>query len=530
VFARKKNVSDAPFASPPERTRGSVLAQSRSMDRSVGGAAADASLRRPPGRGANPFAEAGGSLESSFEDARAGYAPPDPINPASARRAPRSAATRSSYNSQAMGSDGSEPFVIDPERARRPANPTPARALSAQREKRDAEISKIAARRAQKDRERERAAREAEEDAEAERLVFQQKMRAKREQLAAKAAAKGRGGQFASVASAERANEHLHPRREKYKPKGPPPMASARTSRPPPPAAEDDAPLSPPAAEDDAPLSPPAAEDSEGLLMAEDSAAGAGADGASPPPVPPVTTKSPSGRSLGGSGSFSPRQKSLVKGAGSFGPPPTTGDRLPVASASRKVPKMSAENSYLRLRREEEKLKREKEDRERRREEQRAAKAQAQHALNLKRNLEAKKKEKALQEKERKLALKQAREKAKAAAEVKAATERKRQEDNKRKIEAYNAKKAAERDALAKIAAEKKAEAARESKQTAAEAARAAKAASLARPKKVKEHKVVGIMGVKPPPDPASPKSRRKRGAVSPRASAPADPPEQIDE
>jgi translation initiation factor 3 subunit A len=121
-----------------------------------------------------------------------------------------------------MGSDGSEPFVIDPERARRPANPTPARALSAQREKRDAEISKIAARRAQKDRERERAAREAEEDAEAERLVFQQKMRAKREQLAAKAAAKGRGGQFASVASAERANEHLHPRREKYKPKGPP--------------------------------------------------------------------------------------------------------------------------------------------------------------------------------------------------------------------------------------------------------------------------------------------------------------------
>ena len=542
VFARKKNVSDAPFASPPERTRGSVLAQSRSTDRSGGGAPADASHRRPPGRGANPFAEAGGSLESSFEDARAGYAPPEAPGVSrerpSARRAPRSAATRSSYNSQAMGSDGSEPFVIDPERARRPANPTPARALSAQREKRDAEISKIAARRAQKERERERAAREAEEDAEAERLAFQQKMRAKREQLAAKAAAKGRGGQFASVASAERANEHLHPPREKYKPKGPPPRASPRTSRPPPPAAEDDAPLSPPAAEDDAPLSPPAAEDdaplsppaaedSEGLLMAEDSAAGAGADAASPPPVPPVTTKSPSGRSLSGSGSFSPRQKSLVKGAGSFGPPPTTGDRLPIASASRKVPKMSAENSYLRQKREEEKLKREKEDRERRKEEQRAAKAQAQHALNLKRNLEAKKKEKELQDKERKLALKQAREKAKAAAEVKAAAERKRQEDNKRKIEAYNAKKAAERDALAKMAAEKKAEAARVSKQTAAEAARAAKAASLARPKKVKEHKVVGIMGVKPPPDP---KARRSRGAVSPRASAPADPPEQIDE
>ena len=536
--------SAAPFASPPERTRGSVLAQSRSTDRSGGGAPADASHRRPPGRGANPFAEAGGSLESSFEDARAGYAPPEAPGVSrerpSARRAPRSAATRSSYNSQAMGSDGSEPFVIDPERARRPANPTPARALSAQREKRDAEISKIAARRAQKERERERAAREAEEDAEAERLVFQQKMRAKREQLAAKAAAKGRGGQFASVVSAERANEHLHPPREKYKPKGPPPRASPRTSsssaaprasprtsRPPPPAAEEDAPLSPPAAEDEAPLSPPAAEDSEGLLMAEDSAAGAGADAASPPPVPPVTTKSPSGRSLGGSGSFSPRQKSLVKGAGGFGPPPTTGDRLPIASASRKVPKMSAENSYLRQKREEEKLKREKEDRERRKEEQRAAKAQAQHALNLKRNLEAKKKEKELRDKERKLALKQAREKAKAAAEVKAAAERKRQEDNKRKIEAYNAKKAAERDALAKMAAEKKAEAARASKQTAAEAARAAKAASLARPKKVKEHKVVGIMGVKPPPDP---KTRRSRGAVSPRASAPADPPEQIDE
>ena len=64
---------------------------------------------------------------------------------------------------------------------RRPANPTSSRAVSAQREKRDAEISKIAARRAQRERERERAAREAEEDAEAERLLFQQKMRAKRE-------------------------------------------------------------------------------------------------------------------------------------------------------------------------------------------------------------------------------------------------------------------------------------------------------------------------------------------------------------
>jgi delta 1-pyrroline-5-carboxylate dehydrogenase len=253
------------------------------------------------------------------------------------------------------------------------------------------------------------------------------------------------------------------------------------------------------------------------------------------PPVPPVATTSPSGRSLSGSGSkfgaSSPRQKSLVKGAGGFGPPPTTGDRVPRASSSSsaKVPKLSAENSYLKLKREKEKLKREKEDRERRKEEQRAAKAQAQHALNLKRNLEAKKKEKELQEKERKLALKQAREKAKAAAEVKAAAERKRQEDNKRKIEAYNAKKAAEREALEKMAAEKKAEEARKSKQTAAEAARAAKAASLARPKKVREHKVVGIMGVKPPPDPVSPR-RRPSGAGSPRPSAPAEPPEQIDE
>ena len=299
MFARKKNVSDAPFASPPERTRGSVLAQSRSTDRSGGGAPADASHRRPPGRGANPFAEAGGSLESSFEDARAGYAPPEAPGVSrerpSARRAPRSAATRSSYNSQAMGSDGSEPFVIDPERARRPANPTPrARALPAQREKRDAEISKIAARRAQKERERERAAREAEEDAEAERLAFQQKMRAKREQLAAKAAAKGRGGQFASVASAERANEHLHPPREKYKPKGPPPRASPRTSsssaargggrRARRVAARGGGRRAPVAARGGGrrALSPPAAEDSEGLLMAEDSAAGAGADAASP--------------------------------------------------------------------------------------------------------------------------------------------------------------------------------------------------------------------------------------------------------
>jgi hypothetical protein len=274
---------------------------------------------------------------------------------------------------------------------------------------------------------------------------------------------------------------------------------------------------------------PPAAEDSEEAMDADMAS----------PPVPPVATTSPSGRSLNGSGSFSgskfgassPRQKSLVKGAGGFGPPPTTGDRVPRASSSSsaKVPKLSAENSYLKLKREKEKLKREKEDRERRKEEQRAAKAQAQHALNLKRNLEAKKKEKELQEKERKLALKQAREKAKAAAEVKAAAERKRQEDNKRKIEAYNAKKAAEREALEKMAAEKKAEEARKSKQTAAEAARAAKAASLARPKKVREHKVVGIMGVKPPPDPVSPR-RRPSGAGSPRPSAPAEPPEQIDE
>jgi hypothetical protein len=550
----QRKVSDAPFASPPERT--SELDPSTGRTHQAG----ERETRRPPGRAANPFVESGGSLESSFDaHTRGGY---EPSERAASQRRPslgalhsaRGGATRSSHNSQALGSDGtgSEPFVIDPERVRRPANPTSSRALSAQREKRDAEISKIAARRAQRERERERAAREAEEDAEAERLLFQQKMRAKREQLAAKAAAKGRGGQFASVTSAERANEHLHPPREKFqaKPPGPPPRQSPR--KPPPPAAAT-------AAADDAPLSPPAAEDSEGLLQAEDSELVAAepvaaADDVPPaaedseeamdadmasPPVPPVATTSPSGRSLNGSGSFSgskfgassPRQKSLVKGAGGFGPPPTTGDRVPRArsSSSAKVPKLSAENSYLKLKREEEKLKREKEDRERRKEEQRAAKAQAQHALNLKRNLEAKKKEKELQEKERKLALKQAREKAKAAAEVKAAAERKRQEDNKRLIEAYNVKKAAEREALEKMAAEKKAEEARKSKQTAAEAARAAKAASLARPKKVREHKVVGIMGVKPPPDPVSPR-RRPSGAGSPRPSAPAEPPEQIDE
>ena len=563
----QRKVSDAPFASPPERTfsqKGS--ARGSEMDPSTGThPVGERETRRPPGRGANPFVDSGGSLESNFDaHTRGGYAPSERAASGTrpslgALHGARGGAMRSSYNSQALGSDGSEPFVIDPESVRRPANPTSSRALSAQREKRDAEISKIAARRAQREREREHAAREAEEDAEAERLLFQQKMRAKREQLAARAAAKGRGGQFASVTSAERANEHLHPPREKFqaKPPGPPPRASPRKPPPPPPAAAasaDDAPLSPPAAEDsedllqaedselaaaepvaaadDVPLSPPAAEDSEEAMDAD----------VASPPVPPVATTSPSGRRLSGSGSFSPRsapklgassprQKSLVKGAGGFGPPPTTGDRVPRAStsSSAKVPKLSAENSYLKLKREKEKLKRDKEDRERKKEEQRAAKAQAQHALNLKRNLEAKKKEKELQEKERRLATKQAREKAKAAAEVKAAAERKRQEDNKRKIEAYNAKKAAEREALAKMAAEKKAEEARKSKQTAAEAARAAKAASLARPKKVREHKVVGIMGVKPPPDPVSPR-RRPSGAVSPRPSAPAEPPEQIDE
>ena len=510
-FARgSRNASDAPFASPPERRREASVARfsSRAADSDPSSASPGSQSQRPPGRAANPFVEAGESLASSFDTARAGYAPEGTHERPSARQGPRGAATRSLNNSQPpRGSDGSEPFVIDPERARRPARPTSTHALSSQREKREAEISEIAARRARRDRERERAAREAEEDAEAERLVFQQKMRAKREQLAAKAAAKGRGGHFASLSSAERAIEHQqrNPPRQKYQPppKGPPPRASPKKQAAP-----------PPAAEGDAPPSPPAPEESEEILMAEDSEAATGADAASSPPVPPVTTTSPSGRNLGGSGSFSarsppkfsassPRQKSLVKGAGGFGPPPATGahgDHAPPASAtsSQKVPKLSAEKSYLKLKREEEQLKREKEDRERRKQEQRAAKAQAQHALNLKRNLEAKRKEKELREKERKLQLKQAREKAKAAAEVKAAAARRKQEEDRRKLEAYKAKKAAERDALEKMALQKKAEESRKSKQTAAEAARAAKAASLARPKKAKEYQVVGIMGKKP--------------------------------
>ena len=107
VFARKKNVSDAPFASPPERTRGSVLAQSRSTDRSGGGAPADARPRRPPGRGANPFAEAGGSLESSFEDARAGYARRRlPGFPASAPSAAARAAQRGDAVLVQLAGDG----------------------------------------------------------------------------------------------------------------------------------------------------------------------------------------------------------------------------------------------------------------------------------------------------------------------------------------------------------------------------------------------------------------------------------------
>ena len=258
VFARKKNVSDAPFASPPERTRGSVLAQSRSTDRSGGGAPADAAHRRPPGRG-EPVCGggrvAGVELRGRARRLRAAGGSGVSRGRPSARRAPRSAATRSSYNSQAMGSDGSEPFVIDPERARRPANPTPAaRALRSARSatprfpksprgarRRSASAS---ARRARRRRTPRRSGSRSGE-----------KMRAR------SAAARREGGgegprraiRVCGVGGARR--EHLHPPREKYKPKGAPRRGAAHVASSAARGAEDDAPLSPPAAEDDAPLS-----------------------------------------------------------------------------------------------------------------------------------------------------------------------------------------------------------------------------------------------------------------------------------
>ena len=162
VFARKKNVSDAPFASPPPRTRGSVLARCALDGSKPGGAPADASHRRPPGPRREPVCGggrvAGVELRGRARRLRAaGGSRGFPRAPERAARAAQRGDAVLGRNSQAMGSDGSlEPFVIDPERARRPANPTPARARARAREARRRD-SKIAARRAQKERERERA-------------------------------------------------------------------------------------------------------------------------------------------------------------------------------------------------------------------------------------------------------------------------------------------------------------------------------------------------------------------------------------
>ena len=524
-----------------------------------------------------------GSLESSFDNARSPVSIERPPNrngrrddaPRQTALSPREraeeralrrlqhsahAAARDSYNSQ--NTNGSDPFVIDPERVRRPANPTTSSALAAQRAKREHEISQIAVKRAVRERERENAVREKEEAAEAERKRIQAKLRVKRDALAKKAAEAGRGSSFAALSSKDRANEHLHPVREKFVSKtGPEAFGASQASRqksagkgPASPAESEnpmspvsDAPLSPDTPSDaprspDEPLSPASPEDAP-ALAAEDSEA---TDLPASPPA--LNTTSPSARSFNKSssksGALSPRsdggaspsfgRQSSVKGAGGFGPPPERGPRVPSSKPSfRTKPstRMTAEQSYLKVKKEKEKLKREKEDRERKKEEQRAAKAQAQHALNLKRNLEAKKIEKDLQEKERKLALKQARDKANAAKLRKTQSEKQRQEDNKKKVEAFNAKRAAEREALAKQEAEKKADAARVNRQTAAEAARLAKAASLARPKKVIQKKVVGIMGEKPPPDsPIRMQASRAQGNLFDRPKVPEPVAEEIDE
>ena len=118
VFARK---NDSPRRSRrrPRGTRGTSPAQSRR--RIAVPRPADASPRgRPPGRAsANP--RGGGRVAGvELEDARAvpraagGVLGVSKREPRARRRAPRS---RRSWTPQAMGSDGSEPFVIDPERA-----------------------------------------------------------------------------------------------------------------------------------------------------------------------------------------------------------------------------------------------------------------------------------------------------------------------------------------------------------------------------------------------------------------------------
>ena len=532
---RMAKLVDVPFASPPARNSGQRANRVRAhhendMERFVSlesvfdreRVPADAERRgdRPPGRDGHR----------------------DELRPPPERAAARLSAhsdARSSYDSHGTHQTSNSQFVAGSEQSRRPANPTARAALAAQTAKREFEISQIAAKRGLRDRERDDAARDAADSLEAEKRRIQAKLLVKRDALLKKAAENGRGGGVTSASSTEPRSPR-DPVREKVSPKvgkDEGRVLKARSARPAAPAIREELSMSPDAdtepLSDDAPLSPAKA-DEPSEMAAEDSEDALSPSSAKKESPTARAFVSPSSRNEA-SPTLSPRSHAKVRATGSFGPPPERGpQKVPsksVHTSSQPVSALTAEQSYLKVKKSKEKLARAKEDRLRVVEAQQAAKAQAQHAVNLKKNLEVKKAVKESQDSERKVVLTQAREKSTAAKLKKAESEKTRHEENKRKVEAFAAKRAAERAALAKQEDEKQAELKRVNKQTAAEAARLAKAASLARPKRQKERKAVGLMGVKPGME-----SFKKRPAPGEAASnakqdqAPAGANEQIDE
>ena len=259
--------------------RGERLAQSRRRTKAARRgrvASAPARARREPVCGGGRVAE------SSFEDARAGRRRRlRGFRGARARGARRAAAVLV----QLAGEERRvRPFVIDPERARRPANPTPARALSAQREARRRDFQN---RRAARAKSASASAAPAEEDAGG--AAVSGRDAREREPLAAGAAREARRA-FRGVGRAP-TNTCIRRARSTNR-RGPRPGVAAHVvvlrraqgvaaPCPPPPAAEEDAPYHRPRRGRRAPV----AARGGGLGGPSDGGgpAGAGADAASPP-------------------------------------------------------------------------------------------------------------------------------------------------------------------------------------------------------------------------------------------------------
>ena len=358
-------------------------------------------------------------------------------------------------------------------------------ALLEQRLKREEEIRQIGIKRAEKVRKQQ----EAKEQEEMERYLFEQKMRAKREQLAKVAKEKGRGGNFGSIQSSGRLNPAAWRKLPEHEPN---PDAHY----------EDTAEGYATYAVDELVL------DRVYLLAKE--------------PRP----KRVSNRPKPGQPLSPPRTR--VKGAGGFGPPPKvtspTKNRSP--GKSERQPHIAVktnENSFLKMKKAKEAAARKKEDDERKAEMARKAKAQAQRAENLKREVEANKAKKEEKERQRKADLKQAKEKAAAAKAAKEEAERVRREETRAKVKAFEAKRKEEKERAEANAKAKKAEQEAEAKRKAAEAAATARAAAEARKKAAPKKSVgtVGIMGRKPP-------SSKKPAAKSP--GKPAKKPEVTEE